>query len=71
MLTKSDLEQIKKIINMELEPLKEDIVLFKDEILYEIIDLRDDISVVVGYRDLIEDHEQRITNLEKTPLIKL
>lgn len=65
MLTNTDLEIIKQIINDARDELKEDITLFKDQILKEIIDLRDDVTVVTSYRDMIEDHAIRIHNLEK------
>lgn len=60
MLTKTDITKLKGIF-----ALKDDLVKFKDEILSEIIKLRDDITVVIGYRDMIENHELRITKLEK------
>ncbi len=44
--------------------LKNDIIDFKDSILTEIIKLREDITVVIGYSDRIEDHDQRIEKLE-------
>jgi len=44
--------------------LKEDLVNFKDSILTEIIKLREDVAVVIGYRDLIEDHDKRIEKIE-------
>lgn len=43
---------------------KNDLVEFKDSILGEIIKLREDIEVIIGYRDTIEDHDQRIEKLE-------
>lgn len=45
--------------------LKTDIVTFKDEILKEIQDLRADVAITTGYRDMIEDHDQRIEVLER------
>jgi hypothetical protein len=57
---KADLVQLK-------HELKDDIVKFKDDILHEIVDLRDDFAVLTGYRDMIEDHDQRITKLEERP----
>lgn len=42
---------------------------FKDEILKEIQNLRVDVTIVTGYKDQIEDHEDRITKLEKHPAI--
>lgn len=68
MLTKIDINKLKEVFvtKGEFKDLKNDIVAFKDEILHEIIKLRDDITVVIGYRNMIEDHEQRIIKLEKT-----
>ena len=68
MLTKIDINKLKEIFvtKDEFKDLKNDIVTSKDEILHEIIKLRDDITVIIGYRDMIEDHEQRIIKLEKT-----
>ena len=43
---------------------KDDLVNFKDSILNEIIKLREDVTVIVGYRDMIEEHDQRIEKLE-------
>jgi len=44
---------------------KDDIISFKDEILKEIKDLRVDVTIVTGYRDMIEDHDQRIEAIEE------
>ncbi len=73
MLTKKDLQQISQIIteafddpnNSLRKELKNDLLTFKDEILGEIKDLRDDVAVVTGYKDQIEDHEVRIDKLER------
>lgn len=65
-------EELKKInnriekIEIKMNTVHESIIQFKDDILKEIIDLRDDVTVVTGYRDMIEDHKQRIGKLEKT-----
>jgi hypothetical protein len=45
---------------------KDDLINFKDSILSEIIKLREDIEVVIGYRNIIEDHDIRIEKLETT-----
>ncbi len=57
-LIKATGESIKK-------ELKEEIVQFKDDILHEIIALREEVTIVVGYRDMLEEHQTRITKLEK------
>lgn len=46
--------------------LKDDLVSFKDEILGEIKSLREEVTIVTGYKNQIEDHEVRIEKLEKT-----
>lgn len=38
---------------------------FKDAILKEIKDMRDEVAVVGGQRDMLEDHDQRIETIEK------
>jgi hypothetical protein len=43
---------------------KDDLINFKDSILSEIIKLREDVTVIIGYRDLIENHDKRIEKLE-------
>lgn len=45
--------------------LREDIVKFKDEVVGEIKDLREEVAVVTGYKDTIEEHEDRISTLEE------
>jgi len=66
--TKEDLRtttrDILDLIGAFRKEFKEDIASFKDEILYEIKKLREEVIVVGGYRDMIEDHEQRIARLE-------
>lgn len=46
--------------------MRKDIVEFKDAILKEIRDMRDEVALVIGYKDQIEDHEDR---LEVVPAI--
>ncbi|MEK7633626.1 MAG: hypothetical protein AAB437_02170 [Patescibacteria group bacterium] len=43
---------------------KDDLIDFKDSILSEIIKLREDITIIIGYRDMVEDYDQRIEKLE-------
>ncbi|MDO8609232.1 MAG: hypothetical protein Q7R95_01670 [bacterium] len=66
--TKEDLRattnELIELIKAFRQELKNDIVNFKDSILTEIVKLREDIIVTVGYRDTIEDHENRIIKLE-------
>lgn len=79
-LTKSDIQAIRTGLKPDLNALEkrvneniatsekrvnENIVSFKDEILKEIQDLRADVAITTGYRDMIEDHDQRIEVLER------
>lgn len=41
------------------------VIEFKDTILKEISDLRVDVTIVTGQRDMLEDHDQRIETIEK------
>lgn len=73
MLTKKDINLLKETfatkdeLKEELKKYatKEDIVTFKDEILHEIVKLRDEVAIVGGQRDMLEDHDQRIETIEK------
>lgn len=65
MLTKTDIKNIKEIFRNDFNKMREEIIQFKDDILNEIIKLREDNTVIVGYRDMIEDHDIRITKLER------
>lgn len=73
MLTKSDIKLISQLFSDEFsekfsearKKLKEDLVNFKDEILSEVKKLREEVTVVTGYKDQIEDHDTRINKLEE------
>jgi len=78
MLTRSDITELKRIFatkndlkrfatknDLKRFATKDDLLSFKDAILKEIKDMRDEIALIVGYRDRIEDHEERIERLEK------
>lgn len=62
-LEATTVELIKYIGEVKIE-LKNDILSFKDQVLFEINKLRDDVTVTTGYRDMIQDHEVRIETLE-------
>lgn len=79
-LTKSDVQAIRAGLKPDFDALEKrvngniaasekrlngNIVTFKDEILKEIQDLRADVAITTGYRDMIEDHDQRIEKIEK------
>lgn len=66
---KEDIAEVKvELANVkeDVSKVKEDIIQFKDDILHEIVNLRDDVTVTTGYRDMIEDHETRIIKLESS-----
>ncbi len=71
MLTKTDLSKLeekfvtKNDLLSEVKSLKDLIMEFKDVILHEIQGLREDVILVTGYKDQIEDHETRIETIEK------
>ena len=71
MLTNSDINRLKETfatkdeLQMAKNDLKNDLVNFKDALLHEILAMRDELSVVLGYREQIEDHEHRLEKLEK------
>lgn len=77
--TKTDLKALEKRIRQaskgDLKALEEridrryaskaDIISFKDEIIHEIKGLREEVTIVIGYKDQIEDHETRLETVEK------
>lgn len=79
MITNSDVQKIKESLsntfatkeelyssNSSLRSdLKSDILNFKDAILHEILAMRQELQIIIGYRDQIEDHKTRIEKLEK------
>jgi len=44
---------------------KDTVISFKDEILYEIKAMREELAIITGYKDQIENHETRIETVEK------
>lgn len=71
MLSKSDIDKLKAVFATKddlkgLEMKFEDkVVSFKDEILTEIRNLRVDVTIVTGYRDMMEQHEVDIEAIKK------
>ena len=75
-LTKNDLKLIRGVVDEVVvekvtdivaennQVIREEIIQFKDDILGEIVKLREDVAVVTGYKDQIENHEERITTVE-------
>jgi len=76
MITKKDVEVLKEVfvtkydLRDELQRFatRDEMLTFKDEILYQIMAMRDEISVVLGYKSNIDDHETRIEKLENEVL---
>ena len=65
--TKEDLNSVKEDLNSlreDFRELRNDVLTFKDELMFQILAMRDELSVVIGYRNHIEDHEIRIEKLE-------
>ena len=70
MLTKNDLDLIRHVVREEIDiqvdkklkylPTKEEFYTWMDKLMTELQNLRDDVSVVTGYKDQIEDHEGRL-----------
>jgi hypothetical protein len=71
MITKTDITKLeekfvtKEEFLRETKSIKTLIIEFKDAILHEIQGLREDVTIVTGYKDQIEDHETRIETIEK------
>ena len=61
-------EVFREVLKQEIQSVEkrfENIVLeFKDAILKEIKDMRDEVAIVGGQRNMLEDHEQRIETVE-------
>jgi hypothetical protein len=63
--TKEELQEVRIELKNDIQLLKEDVLLFKDEILGEVKAMREELTIVVGYRQYIEDHDERISALER------
>ena len=62
--TKNDLKALEARQDSKFAT-KNDLVDFKDAILHEIKGLREEITIVIGYKDQIEDLDYRVERLEK------
>lgn len=56
---------IKNVLREEKVATTDNLVTFKDEILTEIKAMRDENTLLTGYKDQIEDHDLRIEHIEK------
>ncbi|KKR32440.1 MAG: hypothetical protein UT63_C0044G0007 [Candidatus Gottesmanbacteria bacterium GW2011_GWC2_39_8] len=66
MLTKTDLSAIKALVDSAKKELKDDIANFKDEIIGRIQKSDEELAVIAGNKDQLENHEERIGTLEKS-----
>jgi len=59
-----EVDDVKKMMKEVLKeakiPSTDTLAQFKDDLIKEIKDLRDDVTLVTGYKDQIEDHDYRI-----------
>lgn len=71
MLTRTDIAKLEEkfVTKEEFHQFKKEIfdalISLKDAILHEIKGLREEVAIVTGYKDQIEDHEVRIETIEK------
>jgi hypothetical protein len=63
-LTKEDAKQFVTKEDAKQFATRDDVANFKDEIMFQILAMRDELSVVIGSRNLIEENSIRITKLE-------
>ena len=64
-LTKEDAKNFLTKEDAKNFSTKDDVATFKDEIMFQVLAMRDELAIVIGYRSLIEDHEIRIEKLEE------
>lgn len=65
MLTKKDRADLLEEFS-EVFATKHELIQFKDDILFEIKAMREELTMVIGYRQMIEEHEDRIQSLEQS-----
>ena len=62
-------EVFREVLKQEIQSVEKrfgsKVLEFKDAILKEIKDMRDEVAIVGGQRDMLEDHELRIETVEK------
>jgi hypothetical protein len=61
--TKDELKEVKSLVAHL--PTKTEFYTAMDKIMGEIKAMREELAIVTGYEDKIEDHEDRITAVEK------
>lgn len=58
-------KMMKEVLKEAKVPSTDTLAQFKDDLIKEIKDLRDEVTLVTGYKDQIEDHDYRIEKIEK------
>ena len=81
MLTQKDIEEVKTIVREEISekirllPTKDEFFSKMNEVMGELKAIREEHAMagftITNHTDQLEDHEQRITNLEKHPTTNL
>ena len=56
---------LRKEIKESANELKQEFAEFKDEVMGKFKHVQDDIAILAGHQDVWEDHETRITTIEK------
>lgn len=70
MLTQKDLDEINKLIDKKFDeklkylPTKDEFFGAMDKLMKELKAMREEVTVVTGYKDQIEDHETRLGKVE-------
>jgi len=57
-------EKVTDIVAENNQVIREEMIQFKDDILGEIVKLREDVVAASGYKDQIENHEERLVKVE-------
>lgn len=67
MLSVKDLDEIRELIKDATKhlPSKDDFYKKMDELMKELKAMREEVTVITGYKDQIEDHETRIDKVEE------
>ncbi|MEK7165255.1 MAG: hypothetical protein AAB874_00410 [Patescibacteria group bacterium] len=64
--TKEELKKLATKEDLKMTASKEDLIQFKGEILKEVESLREDNAILTDHSSKLEDHENRISTLEKS-----
>ncbi|HRN69929.1 MAG TPA: hypothetical protein PLS49_01980 [Candidatus Woesebacteria bacterium] len=64
-IMRNEIDQFKDEVIHEFGIMRSEIDQFKDEVTGAILEMRDEVAVLTGYKDDIEEHEVRIDKLEE------